>query len=249
MSRTIGRFLIFLGVFCLAGPFVAEYWDEDDEKLYLHGYLLKMLFNVGLFALVGITLFTTPLMAEYSSDEAKQHYEEGLTYLGKGYPDLAAREMEEAVRLEPKVVEGHKHLASAYTLRFALAKAVKEYEAIFTANPEVSEVPGIKALWVEEHEDVLHTLKKELKQLHETKSESPMVHIILGWLYGEEGKLKDAYKELLHAREEDSFMEEDNLGIEDRPIATLLVELATAMQNSPHMVKTQLDLLLFAIKR
>lgn len=211
----------------------------------------KTIFGAALLAISVLILFSinTPLWAEYSNKVAGEHYEKGLNYISIGYPDLAIEEMKEAVRLQPEVMEGHRYLALAYTLKLALDKAINEYEAMFKASPAMVEVPAVKARWITENEKVLHDLKRELMQIHASGSYNPLVHVMLGWLYGEEGMVKEAHKELLHAREKAPYLDKENLRNEDKAIAHLMEELITAMQSSPSQAKTQLDLLLYVLNR
>ncbi len=197
---------------------------------------------------LALTLFTTPLGAEYSN-EAKLHYERGLYYIQQGNPDPAIREMEEAVRLEPEVLGGHRYLAMAYTLRVDIGEAVEEYETIFKLNPKLAEVPAVKVQWLKENEEILKKLETELKEFHVTQPQNPILHVLLSWLYGEEGKLREAYKELLHALEKAPSLDKEHLDYRDKSIIALTWELVTAMQNnSPAQAKTQLELLLFAFR-
>lgn len=209
--------------------------------------LLKTMFNTVQLAFCVLILFAVPLSAEYSNKEAQQHYENGLAYIKQGYPDLAIKEIEKAVSLQPEVADGHRYLAVAYTVKLALNEAIEQYEALFSANPAAVEVPSIKANWLKENEKVLSDLRKELAQFHEKKSQNTMIHVLMGWLYGEEGKLKEAHKELLHAREKSPAFDKDNLSNGDKAVASLMLELVTAMQNSTSLAKTQLDLLLFTL--
>lgn len=211
----------------------------------------KTLFNAALLAISGLILFNfnTPLWAEYSNKVAEEHYKKGLNHINMGYPDLTIEEMKEAVKLQPEVMEGHRYLALAYTLRLALNKAIMEYEAMFKASPDTVEVPPVKGRWITENEKILHDFKRELTQIHASGTQKPLVHVMLGFLYGEEGMVKEAHKELLHAREEAPYLDKENLRNEDKAIAHLMEELITAMQSSPSQAKTQLDLLLYVLNR
>lgn len=241
--------LLSLGVPSFVLPFVAECWDAGDDKSFFYGLRLKPILIIGVFALFGIAFLTNPLMAEYSNKEAEEHFQNGMKYIKKGYPDLAVKELEEAVRLEPGVIDGRRYLAVAYSLKMSLKKAVKEYETMFKLNPEVLEVPAIKAAWLEENKEVLENLERELKQFHLERPQKPMIHVLLGWLYGEEGRLKEAHGELLHALEKDPALDKESVSKEDKMVASLMVELVTAMQSSPTQAKTQLELLLFTLAR
>lgn len=201
-----------------------------------------------MLALLGLTIIAMPLRAEYTNQVARKHYENGLVYASKGYADLAIKELEEAVRLEPGAVEGHRFLAVAYSLRMTLKRAVKEYEALFQTSPGMSEVPALNVYWLEEKNvEILEELKRNLELFRQTQPPNPMVHALLGWLYGEEGRLRDAYTELLHAMEESPSLGKGHLGQEDKVVASLVWELVMAMQNNSSLAKTQLGLLLFAL--
>ncbi|OHB90840.1 MAG: hypothetical protein A3E19_06850 [Planctomycetes bacterium RIFCSPHIGHO2_12_FULL_52_36] len=231
---------------------MAGYMGMGGAASCLHRLASKTVFNAALLAISGLILFNidTPLWAEYSNTVAKEHYEKGLNYINKGYPDLAIEEMKEAARLQPEVMEGHRYLALAYTLRLALNKAIMEYEAMFKISPDTVEVPPVKGRWITENEEVLHELKRELTQIHASREHhNPLVHVMLGWLYGEEGMVKEAHKELLHAREKAPHLDKENLRNEDKAIAHLMEELITAMQSSPSQAKTQLGLLLYVLNR
>ena len=232
-------------------PTMAGYMEKGAVVPCLQRLASKTLFSAALLAISGLILFNinTPLWAEYSNKVAEEHYKKGLNHITMGYPDLTIKEMEEAVRLQPEVMEGHRYLALAYTLRLALDKAIVEYEAMFKISPDTVEAPPVKGRWITENEKTLHDLKRELTQIHASGPPSPLVHVILGFLYGEEGMVKEAHKELLHAREKAPYLDKENLRNEDKAIAHLMEELVTAMQSSPSQAKTQLDLLLYVLKR
>ncbi len=192
-----------------------------------------------------------PLWAELSHKEAGECLEKCMVYMEQGYTDLALKEMEEAVRLEPSGIDGHRCLAVAYSLRLKFIEAIKQYEAIFQINPEIKEMP-VHCPWLKkdkENEKILQDLEEGLKKAHETQPQNFMVHALLGWLYGEEGRLRDAYLELLRAAEKaPSPAERKKLALDDKVVATLTWELAMAMKSSHTLARTQLSLLLFALK-
>jgi tetratricopeptide (TPR) repeat protein len=247
MLMPLSKGLISLGTFFFLVPFAVDYEDEED-KFYLQNLPLKTALNVCLLSLLIITLFAIPLRAEYTDDKARNHYQNGLDYIEKGYTDLALKEVEEAVRLEPEVIEGRRYLAVAYTRRFDLTKAIGEYEAIFETHPEVSKVPAINVRWLKENEKMFSKLEEELKRLSETKPRDPSIRILLGWLYGADGRLREAHKELLLAYEEAPLLNEFTMEGEERVISTLWLELITALQSGSRLAKTELDLLLYTLK-
>lgn len=229
---------------------MAGYMESVGVIFCLQRLASKTLFTAVLLAISGLILnMNTPLWAEYSNEVAKEHYEKGLNYINMGYPDRTIEEMKEAVKLQPEVMEGHRYLALAYTLRIALDTAISEYEALFKISPSTAEVPAIKGRWITENEKVLHELKRELMQIHTSEPKNPLVHVMLGFIYGEEGMVKEAYKELLHAREKAPQLDKEHLRSEEKAIAHLMEELVTAMQSSPSQAKTQLDLLLYVLNR
>jgi tetratricopeptide (TPR) repeat protein len=239
----------FLALFLRSIPLRTECREEGVRGRIDWETPLKEMVFVGWFTFLSLLLFVTPLMAGYSNKEAREHFENGLNYIGKGYIDLAVKEIEEAVRLEPRVIDGHRHLATAYSLHMEINKAIGEYEVMFQIDPTLVEVPPLKANWLEENEGILRRFDVALKQLHERRAHSPMVHVLLSWLYGQGGKLRKAHEELLHIQEKDRFENAEHLTSENRVIASLMLEFVEALQNSPRLAKTELDLLLFTLNR
>ncbi len=210
---------------------------------------LKKLLHTVFLALFGLILLSQPLGAEYLNKEAQKHFENGMIYIRQGYQDLVIRELEHAAKLEPQAPDAHRYLAVAYSLKFQVCKAIDSYDKLFKANPNINEVPPIKAHWLEQDKitRMLASIKAELERVHLERPEAAVVHAMLAWLYGEEGKLRDAYDELLHAQELAHITDKHDLAEDNKPLATLLLELVTAMQSSPSLAETQVGLLLYAL--
>ena len=202
-----------------------------------------------LLLVFGVFFLAAPIQAEYSGD-AKAHFGKGLDCLKAGDPDAAAKELEEATKLQPKVIDGHRYLVVAYSLKLQLQRAVKEYNTIFEINPDLTNVPPTPALSLEENKQTANEFIEGLKKLlKEEERPNPTIHAVLGWIYAEKGDLKTAYKETLIAIEKIPSLGDDYMDIEESTAASLMINLADAMRNNITLAKQQADLFLFSLNK
>lgn len=222
--------LLVLGVFLLATPIQAESPPDVPTDF-------QALFPA------------TPIQTEYSGG-AKAHFGKGLDCLKAGDPDASAKELEEATKLQPKVIDGHRYLVVAYSLKLRLQRAVKEYNTIFEINPALTNVPPTLALSLEENKQTANEFIEGLKKLlKDEERPNPMIHAVLGWIYAEKGDLKTAHKETLIAIEKIPSLGDDYTDIEESMITPLMINLEDAMRNNLPLAKQQADLFLFSLTK
>jgi len=191
----------------------------------------------------------TPIQTEYSGG-AKARFVKGLDCLKAGDPDASAKELEEATRLQPKVIDGHRYLVIVYSLKLRLQRAVKEYNAIFEINPDLANVPPTLALSLEENKQTANEFIEGLKKLlKDEERPRPMIHAVLGWIYAEKGDLKTAHKETLIAIEKIPSLGDDYVDIEESTVTSLMINLADAMRSNLTLAKQQADLFLFSLTK
>ncbi|MDI6759575.1 MAG: hypothetical protein QMD05_01995 [Candidatus Brocadiaceae bacterium] len=210
----------------------------------------------------------TPIKTEYSG-EAKVHFVKGLDCLKAGDPAAAARELEEAIKLQPKVIDGHRYLAIAYSLKLQLQRVVKEYNTIFEINPGLTNVPPTWAISLKENEPLTLSMEENKrtvdefieglkKLLKDERRPNPMIHAILAWIYAEKGDLKASYNETLVAIKKlpslgndylDVEAGDDYMGIGESTVAPLMMDLADAMRNNLTLAKQQADVILFSLTK
>lgn len=231
-----------LGVFLLATPIQAERPKPDVPPDVPTDF--QVLFP------------DTPIQTEYTGD-AKARFEKGLDCLKAGDPDAAAKELEEATKLQPKVIDGHRYLVIAYSLKLRLQRAVKEYNTIFEMNPDLTNVPPTFTLSREENKQTANEFIEGLKKLlKDERRPNPMIHAILAWIYAEKGDLKASYNETLVAIKKlpslgndylDVEMGDDYMGIGESAVSPLMIDLADAMRNNLSLAKQQAKVILFSL--
>lgn len=191
----------------------------------------------------------TPIQTEYSGG-AKARFVKGLDCLKAGDPDASAKELEEATKLQPKVIDGHRYLVVAYSLKLRLQRAVKEYNTIFEINPTLTNVPPTFTLSREENKQTANEFIEGLKKLlKDEERPNPMIHAVLGWIYAEKGDLKTAHKETLIAIEKIPSLGDDYTDIEESMITPLMINLEDAMRSNLTLAKQQADLFLFSLTK
>ena len=198
----------------------------------------------------------TSIQTEYSG-EAKARFVKGLDCLKAGDPDASAKELEEATKLQPKVIDGHRYLVVAYSLKLQLQRVVKEYNTIFEINPNLTNVPPTSALSVEENKKTANEFIEGLKKLlKDERRPNPMIYAILTWIYAEKGDLKASYDEALVAIKKlpslgNDYLDEeagDNyMGIGESAVSPLMMDLADAMRNNLTLAKQQANVILFSL--
>ena len=196
------------------------------------------------------------IQTEYSG-EAKARFVKGLDCLKAGDPDASAKELEEATKLQPKVIDGHRYLVVAYSLKLQLQRVVKEYNTIFEINPNLTNVPPTSALSVEENKKTANEFIEGLKKLlKDERRPNPMVYAILTWIYAEKGDLKASYDEALVAIKKlpslgndylDVEAGDDYMGIGESAVSPLMMDLADAMRNNLTLAKQQANVILFSL--
>ena len=196
------------------------------------------------------------IQTEYSG-EAKARFVKGLDCLKAGDPDASAKELEEATKLQPKVIDGHRYLVVAYSLKLQLQRVVKEYNTIFEINPNLTNVPPTSALSVEENKKTANEFIEGLKKLlKDERRPNPMIYAILTWIYAEKGDLKASYDEALVAIKKlpslgndylDVEAGDDYMGIGESEVSPLMMDLADAMRNNLTLAKQQANVILFSL--
>lgn len=196
------------------------------------------------------------IQTEYSG-EAKARFVKGLDCLKAGDPDASAKELEEATKLQPKVIDGHRYLVVAYSLKLQLQRVVKEYNTIFEINPNLTNVPPTSALSVEENKKTANEFIEGLKKLlKDERRPNPMIYAILTWIYAEKGDLKASYDEALVAIKKlpslgndylDVEAGDDYMGIGESAVSPLMMDLADAMRNNLTLAKQQANVILFSL--
>ncbi|HLA37900.1 MAG TPA: hypothetical protein VJZ02_05480 [Candidatus Brocadiales bacterium] len=174
-----------------------------------------------------------------------------------GDPDASAKELEEATKLQPKVIDGHRYLVIAYSLKLRFQRVVKEYNTIFEINPDLTNVPPTFTLSREENRQTANKFIEGLKKLlKDERRPNPMVHAILAWIYAEKGDLKASYDETLVAIKKlpslgNDYLDEeagDNyMGIGESAVSPLMIDLADAMRNNLTLAKQQANVILFSL--
>ncbi|HHT9139278.1 MAG TPA: tetratricopeptide repeat protein [Candidatus Tripitaka californicus] len=234
--------LLVLGVLLLATPIQAERPKPDVPPDVPTDF--QVLFP------------DAPIQTEYTGD-AKARFEKGLDCLKTGDPDAAVKELEEATKLQPKVIDGHRYLVIAYSLKLRLQRAVKEYNTIFEINPGLTNVPPTSTLSREENKQTANEFIEGLKKLlKDERRPNPMIHAILAWIYAEKGDLKASYNETLVAIKKlpslgndylDVEAGDDYMGIGESAVSPLMMDLADAMRNNLSLAKQQANVILFSL--
>ncbi|MEK7242209.1 MAG: hypothetical protein AAB048_05505 [Planctomycetota bacterium] len=148
------------------------------------------------------------------------------------------------------MIDGHRYLVVAYSLKLRLQRAVKEYNTIFEINPALTNVPPTFTLSQEENKQTANEFIEGLKKLlKDEERPNPMIHAVLGWIYAEKGDLKTAHKETLVAIEKIPSLGDDYTDIEESMITPLMINLADAMRNNLTLAKQQADLFLFSLTK
>lgn len=232
-----------LGVLLLATPIQAKYPPEIPPDVPTD---FQALFP------------DTPIQTEYTGD-AKARFGKGLACLKAGDPDTSAKELEEATKLQPKVIDGHRYLVVAYSLKLRFQRVVKEYNTIFEINPGLTNVPPTFTLSREENKQTANEFIEGLKKLlKDEERPNPMIHAILAWIYAEKGDLKASYNETLIAIKKipslgndylDVEAGDDYMGIGESAVSPLMMDLADAMRNNLSLAKQQANVILFSLTK
>ncbi len=69
------------------------------------------------------------------AEEARKHFEMGVQYFQDQKMDDALAELQEAVRLDPKLLDARYNLGGVYQLAKAYSQAIEQYEAILRLDP------------------------------------------------------------------------------------------------------------------
>lgn len=80
----------------------------------------------------------TQQQAPASEMAAKEHFDKGVQHTMKGETDLAIKEFEETVRIDPKSPEAHNNLGFAYYDKGDVDKAVEHQKKAIEANPNLA---------------------------------------------------------------------------------------------------------------
>jgi tetratricopeptide (TPR) repeat protein len=97
---------------------------------------VKKAVNLGLAAILSISLGVANVKGETNNPEAKKHYERGREEFGEGRRTSALQETEEAIRLDPKYFEAYVSLSDIYINYGEYDKSIENAKKAISLNPK-----------------------------------------------------------------------------------------------------------------
>jgi len=136
------------------------------------------------------------LISAYWYKGATAHYNLGLAYHDRGELDLAIKEYEEAVRIDPNHAEAHGNLGFTYPKRGDYQKAIKSLERFIEVAPTQYASQVIMA------EETIHKLKQMLKKEKRGRNKRGQESGLIETIEQYTGRTYDSLEELEKAEQE-----------------------------------------------